>query len=212
MQCDSRSAAGTQKLNPGPSPGSDPTAAPSTDSGSTDLGPMAFRSWSRLARFVAALYRQTLVNPVEQGRLRDVMWPYGLRAIVLVGYVVFTIAALTVILSGPIRERSTLIVFGFGSGLGLPAQTVWPLVLLLSFGVAALMAAAQHGPWWLKLLGLLFTLIVGWLADHGGRLDGGASGACHRSVAAQFRLVGIRGDVGVDRPHDDDRSRRDPRS
>jgi hypothetical protein len=88
------------------------------------------------------------------------MWPYGLRAIVLVGYVVFSIAALTVIFSGPIREHSTLIVFGFGSGLGLPAQTVWPLVLLLSFGVAALMAAAQHGPWWLKLLGLLFTLIV----------------------------------------------------
>ncbi|HEY6688197.1 MAG TPA: hypothetical protein VI094_18545, partial [Propionibacteriaceae bacterium] len=66
---------------------------------------------------MAALYRQTLVNPVEQGRLRDVMWPYGLRAIVLVGYVVFTIAALTVIFSGPIREHSTLIVFGFGSGL-----------------------------------------------------------------------------------------------
>ena len=37
---------------------------------------------------------------------------------------------------------------------------VWPLVLLLSFGVASLMAAAQHGPWWLKVLGLLFTLTV----------------------------------------------------
>jgi hypothetical protein len=47
-----------------------------------------------------------------------------------------------------------------GTGLGLPEQLVWPLVLLLSFGVASLMAAAQHGPWWLKVLGLLFTLMV----------------------------------------------------
>ena len=145
MQSDSHSATGTRTLNSGPS---------------TSSGRIALQGRSRLGRFVAALYRQTLVNPVEQGRLRDVMWPYGLRAIVLVGYVVFSIAALTVIFSGPIREHSTLIVFGFGSGLGLPAQTVWPQVLLLSFGVAALMAAAQHGPWWLKLLGLLFTLIV----------------------------------------------------
>lgn len=111
-----------------------------------------------LARFAAGLYRQTLVEPVEQGRLRDLDWPYGLRSIVLAGYVVFVIAGLMVIFSGLIREHSTLIIFG--SGLGLPEQMVWPLVLLLSFGVASLMAAAQHGPWWLKVLGLLFTLMV----------------------------------------------------
>jgi len=109
---------------------------------------------------VAALYRQTLVKPIEQGRLHDVDWPYGLRAIVLAGYIVFTIAGLTVIFSGLIREHSSLIVFGFGSGLGLPEQTVWPMLLMLSFGVASLMSATQHGPWWLKVLGLLFTLMV----------------------------------------------------
>jgi hypothetical protein len=116
------------------------------------------RNRSRLARFATSLYRQTFVEPVEQGRLRDLGWPYGLRSIVLAGYTVFVIAGLMVILSGVIRENSTLIVFG--SGLGLPEQMVWPLVLLLSFGVASLMAAAQHGPWWLKVLGLLFTLMV----------------------------------------------------
>jgi hypothetical protein len=99
-----------------------------------------------------------LVDPVEQGRLRDLQWPYGLRSIVLVGYIVFVVAGLLVIFSGPIREHSTLIVSG--TALGLPEQMVWPLVLLLSFGVASLMAAAQHGPWWLKVLGLLFTLTV----------------------------------------------------
>jgi hypothetical protein len=113
---------------------------------------------SPLARFATGLYRQTLVEPIEQGRLRDLGWPYGLRSIVLAGYIVFVIAGLMVILSGLIRENSKLIVFG--SGLGLPEQMVWPLVLLLSFGVASLMAAAQHGPWWLKVLGLLFTLMV----------------------------------------------------
>jgi hypothetical protein len=146
MQSESDSATGTEMVvSSGPSTGS---------------GPIALQGRTRLGRFVAALYRQTLVDPIEQGRLRDVMWPYGLRAIVLVGYLVFTIAALTVIFSGFVRQHSTLIVFGFGSGLGLPAQAVWPLVLFLSFGVAALMAATQHGPVWLRLLGLLFTLIV----------------------------------------------------
>ncbi|HLM22806.1 MAG TPA: hypothetical protein VK390_14945 [Propionibacteriaceae bacterium] len=113
---------------------------------------------SRFARFATDLYRQTLADPIEQGRLRDLDWPYGLRAIVIVGYVIFVIAGLMVIFSGLVREHSTLTVSG--TGLGLPEQTVWPLVLLLSFGVASLMAAAQHGPWWLKVLGLLFTLMV----------------------------------------------------
>jgi hypothetical protein len=116
------------------------------------------RGRSRFVRFATGLYRQTLVDPIERGRLRDLEWPYGLRSIVLIGYLVFVIAGLMVIFSGLIREHSTLIVFG--SGLGLPEQMVWPLVLLLSFGVASLMAAAQHGPWWLKVLGLLFTLMV----------------------------------------------------
>ena len=70
------------------------------------------RSRSRLERFVSGLYRQTLVEPIEQGRLRDLEWPYGLRSIVLAGYVVFVIAGLMVIFSGLIREHSTLIVFG----------------------------------------------------------------------------------------------------
>ena len=134
------------------SPG--PVRAPVTDRSALGQGR------SRVVRFVAALYRQTLVKPIEQGRLHDVDWPYGLRAIVLAGYIVFTIAGLTVIFSGLIREHSSLIVFGFGSGLGLPEQTVWPMLLMLSFGVASLMSATQHGPWWLKVLGLLFTLMV----------------------------------------------------
>ena len=150
--------------SPGPSTGSGRSSASARAGAPTEPGPWAGpgpttgRSSTRLVRFATGLYRQTLVDPIEQGRLRDLQWPYGLRSIVLVGYLVFVIAGLLVIFSGLIREHSTLIVSG--TSLGLPEQLVWPLVLLLSFGVASLMAAAQHGPWWLKVLGLLFTLMV----------------------------------------------------
>jgi hypothetical protein len=163
MSADLDSGGSSMLAGPGPSTGSGRSST-----GSGDIGPgsgpstgselKTGRGPTRLARFAAGLYRQTLVDPIEQGRLRDLGWPHGLRSIVLVGYVVFVIAGLLVISSGLIREHSTLIVSG--TGLGLPEQLVWPLVLLLSFGVASLMAAAQHGPWWLKVLGLLFTLMV----------------------------------------------------
>jgi hypothetical protein len=148
---------------PGSSTSSDRMSTSSVDTStrsgpSTGSGTIAGRDRSRFARFATGLYRQTLVDPIEQGRLRDLDWPYGLRSMVLVGYLIFVIAGLMVIFSGLVREHSTLTVSG--TGLGLPEQMVWPLVLLLSFGVASLMAAAQHGPWWLKVLGLLFTLMV----------------------------------------------------
>jgi hypothetical protein len=111
-----------------------------------------------LARFAAAVVRQTVVEPIRNGRLRDLDWPYGLRSIVLIGYVGFGVAAATVVISGLIRQHSNLIVSA--TGLGLPEQMIWPLVVLLSFGVACCMSAALHGPWWLKLLGLLFALMV----------------------------------------------------
>ena len=37
---------------------------------------------------------------------------------------------------------------------------MWPLVLLLSFGAASFLTAALHGPWWLKILGLLVVLMI----------------------------------------------------
>ena len=118
---------------------------------------------SRLGRFVTGVLRQTLVDPIREGRLRDLDWPYGLPALVLAAYAMFAFAALTVVLSGPIRQQSTLI-FGGAASVGLPDVAVWPLVVLLSFGAASLMAAALHGPWWLKILGLIFGLMIsgGW--------------------------------------------------
>ena len=40
---------------------------------------------SRLSRFFVAVLRQTLVEPVNAGRLRNLDWPYGLPALVVAG-------------------------------------------------------------------------------------------------------------------------------
>ncbi len=113
----------------------------------------------RFANFLSAVLRQTLTDPIADGRLRNLAWPYGLLPVVVAGYLVFALAGLTVILSGLVRRQSTLIISG-GQGVGLPEVAIWPLVVMLSFGAAALMTAALHGPWWLKVLGLLFGLMI----------------------------------------------------
>ena len=51
---------------------------------------------SRWSRFVTGVLRQTLVDPVDTGRLRNVAWPYGLTAVVAAGYAMFALAALPV--------------------------------------------------------------------------------------------------------------------
>lgn len=114
------------------------------------------RRWATAGRTVLT---QTLVEPVADGRLRDDGWPYGLRAIVAAGYVMFGLAALTVAFSGRIRSGSTLMVTG-ASALGLPRQAQWLLVALLGFGVALFLSAVLHAPWWGRLVGLVFTLLL----------------------------------------------------
>src|SRR5688572_17630670 len=105
MPADLDSAGGPgMRASPGTATSAEPEVATSVLS----------RSGWRLARFATALYRQTLVEPIEQGRLRDLEWPYGLRSIVLAGYSVFVIAGLMVIFSGLIRKNSTLLIFGSG--------------------------------------------------------------------------------------------------
>jgi len=79
-------------------------------------------------RFVRGVFRQTLAQPIAEGRLRDVDWPFGLRAIVAAGYGMFALAGFVVILSAAVRRNSTLIISG-SLGVGMPDVTVWPMVV-----------------------------------------------------------------------------------
>jgi hypothetical protein len=114
---------------------------------------------ARPVRFLLAVVRQTLIEPISSGRLRNLHWPYGLLALVVAGYAMYAIAGLMVVLSGLIRRESTLIMSGLQT-VGLPNGAVWTLVVLLSFGTASFLTAALHGPWWVKVLGLLVVLII----------------------------------------------------
>ena len=123
-------------------------------------------------RFLHTVYRQTLADPVSEGPLRDVDWPRGLQAIVWFGYAMFALAGVLVLLSSVIRQHSVLVPSG-NTGVGVPSGAIWPMAVLLSFGVASFMSASLHGPWWLKIIGLLlFVSVVGPWSIRSPRLAG----------------------------------------
>ncbi|GAB2574910.1 hypothetical protein GCM10009593_11440 [Microlunatus antarcticus] len=111
----------------------------------------------RAAAFVRGVVDQTVVGPVQEGRIREDRWPYGLRAVVLVAYLAFALAGVLVVTSGAIRRTSVLDPVGTG-GIGLPGPAVWMLVTLFSFGLSLLLTAGLRAPWWLRLLALLVVL------------------------------------------------------
>ena len=112
---------------------------------------------ARAAAFVRGVVEQTVVAPVREGRIREHGWPYGLRAVVLVAYVVFALAGLLVVASGAIRRSSGLEPNGSG-GVGLPGPAVWMLATLFSFGLSLLLTAGLRAPWWLRVPALLVVL------------------------------------------------------
>ncbi|SEQ69003.1 hypothetical protein SAMN05421756_10561 [Microlunatus flavus] len=130
---------------------------------------------------------QTVVAPVQEGRLRDLGWPYGLRAVVLLGYLAFALAALLVVSSTAVRRAATL---GAGGSLpvGLPEPAVWMLATLFSFGLSLLLVAGLHGPWWLRLLAVLVVLAA--LGAWALRTPG-TSGSVVWTVLALLLLVGV---------------------
>jgi hypothetical protein len=97
---------------------------------------------------------QAVLAKVRDGRLRDDSWPYGLRAVVVVGVALCALATLLALFAGPIRGWSELTVPNSLTS-SVPDALVWLLVLLLAFCLALLTTAAIHGPWWLSVLGLL---------------------------------------------------------
>ncbi|MGI3783384.1 MAG: hypothetical protein ACRYG2_21685 [Janthinobacterium lividum] len=118
---------------------------------------MADGPGGRAASFVRGVVGQTVVAPVREGRIREVGWPYGLRAVVLVAYLAFASAGVLVVASGAVRRASVLGPGGNG-GVGLPEPAVWMLATLFSFGLSLLLTAGLRSPWWLRVLALLVVL------------------------------------------------------
>lgn len=108
---------------------------------------------------VRSVLDQAVLVKVRSGRLREERWPYGLRAVVGVGAVLFALTALLALFAGPIRGWSDLTVPNSLTS-SVPDALVWVLVFLLAYCLALMTTAALHGPWWLTVLGLLSVALL----------------------------------------------------
>lgn len=126
----------------------------------------------RARAFAASLWRGTVVQRVHDGRLRDLDWPYGLKAVVITGSAVYGLGVLLVIFSATARAASPLVVPATLTA-SIPSGLVWLLIFMIIFALALFESAALHGPWWLKTLGLLITgLVMGFWGVIGGTAGG----------------------------------------
>ena len=141
----------------------------------------------QVVRFVRGVVTQALVVPVRTGRIRDVAWPYGLRAVVLMAYLAFAAAGLLVVVSGAVR-RASVLGPGASSGVGLPEPAVWMLATLFSFALGLLLTAGLRAPWWLRVPALLVVLAA--LAAWSLRTPG-TSGSVWWTVLVLVLLVGL---------------------
>lgn len=114
-------------------------------------------------------WRDTVATRVQDGRLRDVEWPYGLRAVVLTGMLAALVAGGLAMSSTLLRRTGELLVAQPGSP-SPPRAWVWLLVFLTVILVSLFQSATLRGPWWLRVLGLLTT--TGLLATWGLRGTG----------------------------------------
>jgi len=109
------------------------------------------------------LLDKVIEEPVRLGRIRDVGWPRGLRAVVGFGIAAYVAGALTVLFSSAIRRQEPLVV-ATSLDTGLPRSWAWMLIALVLVAVALFQTAALHAVWWLRwVAGLVsLTLIAAW--------------------------------------------------
>lgn len=108
---------------------------------------------------VRLFLRRVLVEPVQEGRLRDVGWPPGLRLLVVLAAGCFLAGVGLVVASSGLRSVLDLGVPAT-VGFSIPRPLLWVVLTLVLVSVALLQTAALHGVWWFRVLGLLGTLVV----------------------------------------------------
>jgi hypothetical protein len=104
---------------------------------------------------------RVLRDPVREGRLRNVdgRWPHGLGAVVATAYLAYAVGMAIVIFSTPIRENAELIITS-SSSASVPRSYVWLLLALIVFALALFQTSAMHASWWLRVVGLIASVVV----------------------------------------------------
>jgi hypothetical protein len=104
---------------------------------------------------------RVLRDPVRQGRLRNVdrRWPVGLGAIVATAYLAYGVGMAIVIFSSPIRETAELSISS-SSSASMPRSYVWLLLVLVVLALALFQTSAMHASWWLRVVGLIASVVV----------------------------------------------------
>ena len=164
---------------------------------------------------VRSVVDQAVLAKVRDGRLRDDNWPYGLRAVVVVGVALCAVATVLALFAGPIRGWSDLSVPNSLTS-SVPDALVWLLVLLLR-----LPGSADHGVDPRSVVAVGARSAVGRPAarvlvgrdHHDPRRGGGGGGpgaghgrdpgAAGDPPAPRSGVVGVSAAAGADRPRPD---------
>lgn len=130
----------------------------SGDLDTTSATPTGRSRGRRLLGLVGFVAQRVVGDPVRAGRLRDTGWPPGLKAVVVVGLLLYALVMGLAVFGGDLRAVAEL-------GYRAPSET-FPLVALpviiaaVVFIVSCLFTAALHLAWWLRPLVLLVVLAI----------------------------------------------------
>ncbi|PZQ90395.1 MAG: hypothetical protein DI534_04060 [Leifsonia xyli] len=119
------------------------------------------RSVRQLARQAGHRFlHRVILAPMHDGRLRDIDWPLGLRPLVVVGIVGYTVAVLLVLFSGPLREWVPLAAQSGSVTLTLPRALVWIVLALTALSTSLAASGALHTRAWLRWVMTGFVVAV----------------------------------------------------
>ncbi|QEO09195.1 hypothetical protein [Protaetiibacter larvae] len=111
-------------------------------------------------RVVVEFVQHVVIDQVRDGRLRDLGWPLGLRPVVTVGVVGYVVAALLVLLSGPLREWIPLASQSGAVIFTLPRAIVWLLLALTALSMTLAACGALHARAWFRWLTVGLVIVV----------------------------------------------------
>jgi hypothetical protein len=102
------------------------------------------RAVRRIGTALARFWSGLISTPIRDGRLRDTGWPAGLRPVVIVGVVAFSVAVLLILLAPAIRSAAPLSVTVGATVLSLPRLVLPTIFWLIILSIALVQSAALH--------------------------------------------------------------------